>query len=476
MKSKNISIACLVIFVITIITVISMFCCKKPETTSRQYSFTTDNNDLNLTSCSATTCGMAGTQYRQFKCDGPSGPVDPALCFANASSIMYTSCVGLTGACQRENNGSLQDCHYLLKGVLNKTSLLGGGYLSGQDNTQITKYETPGSLLRLPVATEQLNGLSTPSLNTVIFPAGKFLGTYLIMLFYPQLSTTTSRDVNMTTTTGSQSSIYVDPGYFKGPTDLTSVLSNMSNVSSSKKLFFYIVPVTIVDDTVDSQITFSCGYSFTVKPNTYADLFVIQTSSVTSKCGNITGRQIGNMGPNCYLGNSPLMARYHITGGISASSPFGDAMTNNTIYNEGIQISDSIGLTFSKSSSVVTVKIPAVLGYTQYPTGTIINYLIILQWGTASIAIAPSVAFTGNTVTGDEGDYSSLKPFSYTNDMVGSEMITNKGDYTNSLIYCQTLKLAVNKTSSFSISNFVRPNGAACSCNLLIVQCNENLQ
>jgi hypothetical protein len=451
-RNLKILIGCLSILVIIIIfTMISGE--KKNEKDVKQMRLTTDTTE---TSCSSTTCGgSGGTQYRHFKC----GQTDTSVC----SDAIVTSSCNVMGVCQ----GQLYSFHYLLKGMLGKFSILGGG---NSTDVQIRKYATPGTSLSLPLAN------SSQAVNTITFPSG-LSGTFLIMLFYPVSSNTVG-----TISVVEQQNMSVVSNYFMTSYSVTNdvttyvrtnVMTNSDMLNGSDKLIYYILPVRINDESVGSSITFNCVSDYTLKAGVYADLFVIKASDEISICG--TGNQRVSTGPNCRLGNLPLMARYQFdkvptnVAPYINTDPFGLAIKNGYVYNENTQISDSIGLTFSQNGSTVTVGIPAVMSYTPYAAGTKINYLIMIQWFGASSQITPTVTFTGNS----GGDYDIFKPFSYGTGetAVNSQAIDNIGNVGRRYLFiCRTLRLAVEDSSSFTISQLIRPISASCGCNLVIIQ------
>lgn len=534
MKSKKILIVCLTILAIIAIINLFMYRSKSEQfTPSSKLTKIFGAGTADTSVCSVTTCGLTGTQYRNFSCTYNNAAVDPGLCFGTGAlaslqvsctaaagtcddgveesvyawklvntidapvcaydgytynQITTAKCVDLTGAIVADSFCStlgtapastttltagpstrclvttgdsigLQNYHYQLNGVLNDAySLLGGGYSgSGGMTSQVVKYVSPGNKLTLPVSgtDSALNGTNTKNVNTLYFPKG-LAGYFYVMLFYPLKSSATA--ITITATVETQTSIQIPSVYFK------TVMNNTS--ASSTKLFYYILPVLIKDDSVKSYIKFSCSSALSnISDTQYADLFVLQAGSFTnSVCGNITTKQFGYYGLNCYLGGLPLMARYKFSGH-SASKPFG---TVSNLYLTDNQMSDTIGLSFTEpTSGSVTVTIPTMEKYTQIASGTSVNYIIMINW-IGSTAVTTAVTFTGNT-GGSYGD-SAFKPFGYTiTGGVGSSVVTNKGESSRFLFYATTLTLNVGVTSSFTISGLTPPTGSGTTNGDLVI-------
>lgn len=427
--------------------------CQVPIT----YSWKTDVLPDRSNVSAGPECAYSGFQYTESifpKCiDNNNLVVDDGLCGTVPDTL--TSIVSYTGAsCTTNTSNSigLQNYHYLLGGVYSSNSILGGHYSNSNGvQFQKAKYVTTNSLLRLPLAMANLKGSNTPNINTLILPKG-LSGYFLVILFYPLAGLNDPISLNAT----------IPPNVPTGSIELVQNYFNsgqtmQNTIFTTKKLFYYILPIKINDDTVSTAIKFSCSdVSFNLDTTKYPDLFVLQASSFgNSVCGNVADKEYGFRGNNCSLGTLPLMARYKFYGA-SNTEPLGFV---NSLYKSN-QISDNIGLTFTQTSSYVTVNIPAVSTYLQ-STGTTVKFLIMIGW-TASY-----YGLLNATITpGTGGDYASFKALSYAMDGLdtGANTTINSGsgDLDRNLFICQTLSLPVTSSSSFDVyltmsvdSNFI---------------------
>lgn len=434
MKLKYVLITGLIIITVITFFLVMMQSTKNSSSVSiaRNSKFT----GTDLTSCSATICGAPGTKYVSPSCSGPTGPVDFGLCSSNATGYKPTVCTSNI-PCILENNTGLQNYHFSLKTVADKYSILGGVFIGAEDK-QVFRFASPGWGITLPYGKSTANGAQTLNLNKLILPKG-LIGNYVIMLFY--YLTTSSTPLNITATVDTQTSIQIMSNYFSG----SSAMHN-TDISSSK-LFYYILPINITNNTVASNIKFDVDASavFNLDQTKIPDIFVLQVNSLPSICGNITNAVIEDIGRACRIGDSPLMARYKFNGATS-DNPLGNI---SDIYTSGTkQVSDNIGLTFTQTGSVVTVNIPAVSKYALVEITTI-KYIFLINWfGETESVEGLNLSIVKNNNITDAGVFS----YGQTETTTTISQISNIGDIGKKLFLARCFSLNKTKSGSFAIS------------------------
>lgn len=428
------------------------------------------------------SCAYPGYQYTQItksKCKGLYDGIfyEDNKCAGDAptgatSTVTWSGTSGSEPSCTAKAIDSigLQTYHYSLNGIstTDNNSILGGAYSgSGAVTTQILRYATDGSKLFLPVT---LSNGTISNKNTIIFPKG-LSGYFIIMLIYPLSNGTNAismtASASQTAQTNTSTGLEIVQNYFKSNNG-GAAMHNTNDSTTQQTTFYYFLPILIKDDTVSSSVTFSCTSNLTNRSTEkYADLFVLQASSLprNSICGNVSGKQPGFYGSNCYLGALPLMARYQFSS-CTATNPFGSP---TDLYSSA-QISDTIGLTFTTDvASQVTVNIPDISKYTHTgSTAKDIYYMIIMNWYGSATGSSPYLTFA--STGGDYSNSNGLRPFSLpiTGTTTNAFIMINS---SKNLCYCRILKLATNASSTFTISAVTVPGGTVTG-DLVILQYN----